>query len=906
MSDVVLPPWPQVARPDEDILGGRFDESVFAAKLADVHFAATADPDYQDPERFFRKTALTRGLREFLTEVIKRLAGTPNTEPVIDLLTSFGGGKTHAMIAARHLAVAGRDAGDWPGVGELLNDAKLRAAPNADVAVLVGDYLDPRDGTDGRLTMWGEMAFQLAGKDGYVLMEGHDRDRMAPTSKLLAEVLQIGSTPKLILIDELVHYVSVARARSVAAGGSSLATQTYNFIRALSEAATKVPNCCLVSTLPASVLEMGKEDVEDYGRLRKVLHREGAARPLAEGEEIYDIVRRRLFDEPRDSKALPRVAASFLEYYRAHPGSFPDYASTAEYSRRIERAYPFHPCLLDLFSERWASIPEFQRTRGVLRLLALLVGALYREDSRPLILPASAKLSFADFRAEALHQAAADAQFPSVVESDIAGTGARARVVDERGNETYQREHIAEGVATSVLLYSFGGGAQIGASLAEVRLATCRPGLEPAFVSDAVDLLHKRALHYMHEDAGRYHFSVTPNLTAVRVSFEENIPDDEIARKIAEVVEAAVGSRPFRVLLFPEMNEVPDQPALSLVVGPLDKTLDDGGRAWATDVIKGTGGYRVHKNAVCVLVPHAADELWTEVRSLLALQGIERVYGKAKEFRESQRRDLEQLLADARLRVPQAVWGAYRHVLCASAEDEPEHFDLGRQVAREGTSVAQAVWDRLADEQRLAATLGPSQLVAKELWPEDRDRVCVAEVADAFTRYPYLPMVPGPDEVLRAVARGVADGVFGYGIGDGEQFDRVWLGQSIEVEISPSAWLIRREVARQLVPHEGEDGEVEPVPPPPPPRPGPEDEEPAATYRVVRGRGSLGMARWREFYAEVIRPLVDAGAEVKIDVSFEAQATPGVPADTVDLVVRENLRQNYAGDVETERTDDSA
>src|SRR5436309_730809 len=131
-------PWPEVARPHEDIIEGRFDPSVFAVNVYSV-FRGTASPDYQNPDRFFAKTFLTRGLKDLLISVLRRLSGQMNVEAVSDLVTSFGGGKTHALLCLYHLASGGQHAKKWTGVNDLLNETGITEIPKARIAVLSGE-----------------------------------------------------------------------------------------------------------------------------------------------------------------------------------------------------------------------------------------------------------------------------------------------------------------------------------------------------------------------------------------------------------------------------------------------------------------------------------------------------------------------------------------------------------------------------------------------------------------------------------------------------------------------------------------------------------------------------------------------------------------------------------------------
>ena len=191
-----IAPWREVARPHADIILGRFDPSVFAVNIYAV-YKGMAPPDYQNPDRFFAKTFLTRGLKDLITAVLRRLNGEPNVEAVSDLVTSFGGGKTHALLCLYHLATNGQQAKKWTGIRELLEEAELKQLPKARVAVLSGEDLDPTQGEKGargeptRRTMWGELAWQLGGQKAYDLVKENDEKRTPPSAEIITRILSL-------------------------------------------------------------------------------------------------------------------------------------------------------------------------------------------------------------------------------------------------------------------------------------------------------------------------------------------------------------------------------------------------------------------------------------------------------------------------------------------------------------------------------------------------------------------------------------------------------------------------------------------------------------------------------------------------------------------------------------------
>ncbi|HEX5912576.1 MAG TPA: DUF499 domain-containing protein, partial [Rubrobacter sp.] len=349
-----LPPWREVITPHEDVYSGCYEQAEFAADLAQV-YRGEGESEYRDPREFFRRTFLTEGLRRLLGNALRRLSGAGG-DPVVELQTNFGGGKTHSMLALFHL-FSGTLASDLAGVEPLLRGAGVSFAVKANRAVLVGTALSPGhtdtkpDGTVVR-TLWGEMAWQLGGADGYAMVEEADRSGTSPGSNVLSELFEMLS-PCLILVDEWVAYLRNLYGVPGLPAGSFDANLT--FAQALTEAAKAAPDTLVVASLPASQIEIGGEGGEEaLTRLKQTFSRvESTWRP-ATADESFEIVRRRLFREDTEKHpARDLVVRRFSEMYRGQSGTFPSGCGEADYRRRLEAAYPIHPELFDRLYSDW-------------------------------------------------------------------------------------------------------------------------------------------------------------------------------------------------------------------------------------------------------------------------------------------------------------------------------------------------------------------------------------------------------------------------------------------------------------------------------------------------------------------------------------------------------------------------
>ena len=408
VTEKALKPWREVIEPHPDVTGGRYVQAEFAADLWQV-YRDEASYEYQDPGEFFRRTYLTESLRRILKNAVERIVGKGG-EPVVQLQTNFGGGKTHSMIALYHL-FSGVRAAELPGVEEVMLEVGVQDLPPVRRVVLVGNRLSPGNPTkkDGGVvvrTLWGELAWQLGyaaggveeARNAYAFLAADDERATNPGDRLRELLGRYG--PCLVLIDEWVAYARQLHDEPGALPGGTFDTQ-FTFAQALTESVRSVGNALLVISLPASdqSSRTQAEDVEVGGirgrealnRLKNVIGRLEAAWRPASAEESFEIVRRRLFQPLQTAeqfKARDLVVRTFVDFYRAQKADFPPECCEAEYERKLKAAYPVHPEVFARLYEDWSTLVRFQRTRGVLRLMAAVVHALWeRNDRSPLILP---------------------------------------------------------------------------------------------------------------------------------------------------------------------------------------------------------------------------------------------------------------------------------------------------------------------------------------------------------------------------------------------------------------------------------------------------------------------------------------------------------------------------------------
>lgn len=784
-----LKPWYAVSTPHADIKAGRLDESIFAANLWAV--AQDTAPDvYLDPEEFFRKTYMTVGLTTILGRVATALRGGGDTgDRVISLQTAFGGGKTHTLVALWHLAKHGARL-TKSAAGEQIRAAVGGAIPDKvkGVAVFTNATCDP---TQGRKTpagvhtntLWGELAVQLGGKDLYEKVRANDETQRVPQGIFL-DVLR-SAAPCLILLDELADYCVGAAA--VPVGETTLADQTISFIQQLTEAVQQVPGAVVVATLPASKYEVAQSEKgqEAFITLEKRFQRLGAdIKPVAD-DEIYEVVRARLFDSitPPDETDYPRsVADEYVAMYAAHSGEVPLEVTKNVYRDLIIRSYPFHPVLIDTLYKRWGSHPDFQRTRGVLRLLGSLVSDLWlrREgntQSQPLIEPCHIRCSVDALQA-ALTRLWGPA-YQSVAAADVLGESSNAGAVDvERGGD-YTRERIAQGLGAAILLGSFGGQAQrSGFSAKELKVAWARPGLNWNYIDGALLELENRCF-YLHSTAAgnlgkRYWFGTKPNLNSLIVQYRQQTGsqnfDDEILDALRQqTAKGLLAGATWRAVV-DATPDLPEQKALALLILPPSLTWNNG--EGASDALKkkvlelsfSCGAKdRIYRNTLVFLAAtnRGAGKLRQAYRERAALQGVRKDYGDQLE--PEPLHDLNKRLEVAERGVNEAFGPAYTVLLrMRGTELEVAPLSDARPSFQEHLGYA---WTTLVEDEEWILRKVGSVTLQKTGLALTEGGIRVKDAVDTFLRFTDKPMIASKESVTTSLAQACKDGVIGIGRG---------------------------------------------------------------------------------------------------------------------------------------------
>jgi predicted AAA+ superfamily ATPase len=763
-----LPPWRDVVRPHPDIESGNYAASEFAADLYCVANGEAVD-EYADPIEFFRRTYLTEGLRDLLTRAAARVCSDRNAEPVINLQTNFGGGKTHSMLAVWHL-FSGRPLTDYPqevqdAVGGDRDFGRIGAVSRV---AIVGNEISPGqpktkpDGTEVR-TLWGELAWQLGGREGYEMVA--ESDRTATNPGALDDLLSRFG-PAVILIDEWVAYARQLHSRDDLSGGT-FDTQ-FTFAQALSESVKRVPGCLLLVSIPASDVRRdaeGSHDASDleiggqYGRealqrLQNVVGRLAHQWRAASPQESFEIVRRRLFlDAGSEARTSIGVTAKrFRDFYLQHRGEFPQETSEPAYEARIKQAYPIHPELFDRLYEDWSSLERFQRTRGVLRLMSGVVHALWAAgDQSPLIMPGSVPLDAISVRDE-IAAYLEDAWKP-IIDADIDGQNATPTRIDQE-RPLFKPRSLTRRIARTVFLGSAPRlhSAHKGIERQRVFLGVAQPGDTVGNFGSALQVLGDRAT-YFYADGESYWFDLQQSLSRVARDYAEGFHDEDVW---VEIVDRLKSERNHpgdfvSVVVAPESSaEVPDVDAVRLVILHPKYTHARGSEVsaavtFAKELIERRGsGARERRNTIVALAPdnQRAAELVAAVRSHLAWRQIISRKGEMN-LNEQQRAQVIRRQEESTRAVDQRVLTSYIWALYPDQPDGGRPFRIAtRKVDGSGTHLAVRTGQRLVADDVLR-TLTSYQGVRMDLekylrsrWNDGR--ISFGELWDYYAKYPYL------------------------------------------------------------------------------------------------------------------------------------------------------------------------
>lgn len=814
--------WRAVVEPHQDVATGDFSQAEFAADLGKVH-SGSAPLEYSDPGEFFGRTYLTDGLSKLLVGAVKRLSDSGG-DPVVELQTNFGGGKTHSMLALYHMA-SDAASQDLPGLDQLLSNKDIAVPNKINRAVLVGTLRAPGDVVSlegGRKinTLWGEMAWQLGGAAVFDMIADNDKNGIAPGSERLERVFRECS-PCLILIDEWIAYLRQIYKTDGLPAGTFDANLT--FVQSLTEAVKSSPGTLLVATLPDSQIEVGGEGGQEaLVRLKQTFSRITSPWRPASQEESYKIVRHRLFKDIPGDKFQHRdnTVKQFVKLYRDNAGDFPRDCSEADYQRKLEDAYPIHPELFDQLYLSWGSLEKFQRTRGVLRLMAQVIHELWMgNDPSVMIMPGNVEISSPRVQPELMHYL--DANWQAIIEGDIDGSSSIPYQIDQ-GAPSLNRYSATRRVARTIFMGSAPTVEEQNRGLddKQINLGVVQPGEKPIVFGDALRRLSNQ-VRFMHSDSnGRYWYSTSPSLNRTAMDrakqFEEAKVTMEIKKSLGKYING-IGNRGHfdGAQPAPESSaEVPDEAGgvRAVVLGIDHPHSRNGSEATeeAKRILRKRGDVpRVYRNALVFLAADAREieNLKEAMRLYLAWDSIHQ-QSEQLDLRHSDivlagrnRSEAEQTMK-TRLR---ETWCCLIYPAQKSAQDNVEW--IASKISTQDSSLLDQASKKLASDNALFLELGPYSLDRhlQNIW-NDRPHLPLKELWEHMNRYIYLPRLKD-QSVLRSAVQSAISGTVAGPFAYAEFFDEetkkyrgpvIQGGERAPIVIDSDSVIIKPEVAKGI------------------------------------------------------------------------------------------------------------
>ena len=936
-----LKPWRAVVAPHPDVREGKFSQAEFAADLWEVNKAVLGEPgtrrrpEYTDPKQFFSRTYITQGLGQLLRTGLSRLSNTGG-EPIVRLQTNFGGGKTHSMLALYHL-LSGEDPANLPGVDSFLAENDLSVPKNVRRVVLVGNKISPgevhlkEDGTEVR-TLWGEIAWQLGGREGYEMLRASDETGTNPGDRL--SQLFKKYSPLVIFFDEWVAYARQLFDRNTRLPAGDFDTQ-FTFAQTLTEEIKNVDRALAIISLPQSEDELGSEGGKD------ALHRLGSAvgriestwQPASE-YEAYEIVRRRLFDTEMDTKSRAEVIRGYRELYKNNSQHFPVHVQEEEYLRKLERTYPIHPSLFEHLYSTWSTIPRFQQTRGVLRLVAATIHSLWaNQDGSVLIMPGTVPLDDPNVRRE--FTKFLGTTWNNIIDSEIDGATSIAANTDKE-NVNLGKVGASRRAARTLFLATspLQKASHLGIDERAVKTGCTQPGESPAVFSDAVEHISKKSV-YLYSEEGRYWYSEQPTLRKLaedrKAAFDASNIYEVLEKQLLKSPKVKEKSDFSRIHIAPHSaSEVADQQSVGLVIlSPEEphtaKDAHSPAMLKAAALLDSRGsGPRLNKNMIVFVAADEArlQDLEAAVRSWMAwgdilhdaeLGKIEVTTGQLS----SARSEKDEAYSQIQARIPET----YRWLLIPEQADPKSPVTIEEYPIRGDKAIAQKAAEYMHRIKQLIPVMDGPRLKLEidqvPLWSKN-NTVSLDALAEYFSRYIYLPRIASRETLVHAVEDGVSSltwnpHTFALASGydpDKERFTDLHAGEQIRLSSMEKVLILQPQIGQGQVDSEIESNEEDSF--------GGEGavEDEKTKTGTDGGSGSGGLQRpvkpaeaaaKKRFYGtvdlnphapsgkmgtiaeEVLAHLAADGARVKVHLEIEAESAEGFSEETVNTVL-ENTR----------------
>ena len=843
-----LTPWRDVILPNNDVIEGTYRNSEFAADLQEVYEGEAKTAEYGETEIFYNQTYITPGLRQLLVNTLKRLAGKGG-DPVIQLKTGFGGGKTHSLIALYHLITGANILRELPADGEyarlrreiheIMEEAEwdLNTPIDANISVLVGTYLSTTDSDktkrgDPLNTLWGRMAEQLGGQDAYDYIRKAATKGESPGRKQLNELFKhVG--PSVILIDELVAYVRNVQEVTQ--------ESIYTFFHAVTESVKSSDNVTLIATLPEGQVQAGGQGgITVLDTLEAILERVDAVSIPLEVDNAFEVVRRRLFGPVIDETERDQTCEAFRKMYQNSRSEYPDGVNDQQYLQRMKDCYPIHPEIFDRLFQDWSVIPGFQKTRGVLRIMATCISRLYqKQDQSLLIMPANLTLDDSSLSVEFTRLLAKSGGNWDPVITEVDSHGSRTDQIDMKSTVFVKVGGAARRIARTVFFGSATGGAFKGITTRQIHLGVVEPGQNVSTYNDALGRM-TGSLYYLYHLDDRYYFHTQENLNKVAIDRAEQYTDEDIYSEIESRLERAIGRVPTVQVCPTSPSMVEDSEDIRYVILSPQASLpsrekdDDTAHPTALDILKYSGDdeskQRIFKNTLLFITSKRDDvrELKNLVKNYLAWNSIRNGDNLHSALRNLEGTRLDQTtenLESADDAVSTTLFKAYRWGLVPTQNDpQKSEYDFSDVTTKtDNLNIVPRMRDQFIADDTVIKEIAPSVFAEKlqqYIWSNSvyQEHIEIDTLWELMAQNVYMPRLRDRSVLSACIKDGVLAGTFGfahaYTDSDYDNFRYQENVGVIRIDKGTTAILINPELAKMIKEEKEKEKSKDPHPKP--------------------------------------------------------------------------------------------
>jgi predicted AAA+ superfamily ATPase len=728
----------------DEIISGDLKQHKFAVELHEF-LKNTADPVYQDPALFFENTYLTNQMQGMLKDTLLRLdrnEGVPVT--VID--TGFGGGKTHTLLLMHHIFKNPSIGFEYISKFNLDKENNIQKIP--DVNVIAIDCRDVE-----KNTLWGEIADRL-GK--YEQFKEYDEKRKPVNN--LDDLKSLFDKPTLLMIDELPHYLLECAHEKV--GDVFLHKLTNAFVTKLISVFSGLKNCCLILTLTATQqmyseytaeIKDGIRKIDDYyaeeinSDLRQAISRQPQIVTPVEKNQIYDVVRTRLIRKILNEKDRDTVVSTFYQYYAEK-----SIVIEPNYEEKMKKAYPFHPFLIDTLYDRVKTIPEFNQTRGMLRLLGLILRKIYETKSECKLV-STADIPLDDHTVADELTAKINKNLRHVIDTDC--------VEHSREYDAQKSIKIVESISRTIFLYSLHNeNAKSGIKRNQIRLAVCTPGMDPNLVDRVLEEdIEKNFWYIQTKDLQEFYFVEQANVNAIIHEHKKDVTDNDIRRELEKTLNIMLKETKFKSIIWDE-HDLLDNDELKIFAVDYKKNLSDESvaKSYVSQNLEhlSTGGIREKQNTIVFVYPDQdalklllAKTIWSV--AIQSARKDERVQA-TKEFEDK----IKTRESDAKLSLEKECFATYCKIAYPNGA-EPR-FDVIYHMDTSSETISGAILEVLKKKGKLIDVLGVDGI------PNVTEPTLISKIYKGFKVNKSNKFLQETGSIQDAISEGITQERYGY------------------------------------------------------------------------------------------------------------------------------------------------